>query len=309
MPKLISFVIPVYRNAGSLEPSYLRIKDLLLKYEYEFEIIFVNDGSDDRSLIELIALNQKDDRIRVISFSRNFGQVAAITAGFRAAVGDCCVLISADLQDPIEKVAEMIAAWQAGTEIAICFRAEREDGLVARMSSALFYRLIKIATPKMPEGGFDFLLLDKKALIEYNNLDERNRFFQGDILWLGFNVMFIPYNRQKRTIGKSQWSFSKKLKYFIDGLLNTSYIPIRMMTGLGLLTAMTGFLYTLIIIYNRFMNHVPFSGWAPIMVLILVIGGILMLMLGIIGEYMWRTYDESRKRPLYIIDKKIGFKS
>jgi dolichol-phosphate mannosyltransferase len=306
MAKRISFVIPVFRNAGSLEPTYLRIKNLFLRLGYEGEIVFVNDGSDDNSQKELEALHQQDSMVKVISFSRNFGQVAAITAGFRAASGECALLMSADLQDPIEKAEEMIQKWENGCEIAICFRAEREDSVFAMITSAFFYRLIKVALPKMPEGGFDFLLLDKKVLAEYNKLDERNRFFQGDILWLGFKVTFIPYSRQKRTIGKSQWSFSKKLKYFIDGLLNTSYIPIRLMSVFGLVTALTGFLYALLIVYERLIQKVPFSGWAPIMILILIIGGVIMLMLGIIGEYLWRSYDESRKRPLYIIDKKLG---
>jgi len=306
MSKTISFVVPVFRNAGLLEPSYSRIKDLLNRLDYAGEIVFINDGSDDTSLEELEAIQQRDPIVKLISFSRNFGQVAAVIAGFRAATGDCAILISADLQDPIEKAEEMIRKWESGSEIAICFRADREDSFFARITSAFFYRLIKVALPKMPEGGFDFLLLDKKVFIEFNKLDERNRFFQGDILWLGFNITFIPYSRQKRTIGKSQWSFSKKLKYFIDGLLNTSYIPIRLMSVFGLMTALMGFFYALVIIYYRLIEDVPFSGWAPIMILILIIGGIIMLMLGIIGEYLWRSYDESRKRPLYIIDKKFG---
>lgn len=274
---------------------------------YAHEIVFVNDGSDDGSLNELIAIQQTDPSVKVISFSRNFGQVAAIIAGFKETTGNCALLMSADLQDPIENAGDMIRHWEQGTEIAICYRADREDGFFARATSAFFYNLIKVALPKMPRGGFDFLLLDRKAVDQYNSLDERNRFFQGDILWLGFKVTFIPYSRQKRTIGKSQWSLSKKMKYFLDGLLNTSYIPIRLMSGFGLVTALAGFLYAIVIAYNRFFRDVPFSGWAPIMILILIIGGIIMLMLGIIGEYLWRTYDETRKRPLYIIDRKIGF--
>ena len=304
---MISFVIPVFRNSGSLDPSYQRIRNLMQKTGYDYELVFVNDGSDDNSLSELLDLHEKDAKVKVISFSRNFGQVAAVTAGFRAASGACCIMMSADLQDPIEKAEEMILKWETGCEIAICYRTDRDDSAFARITSAFFYRLIKVALPKMPEGGFDFILLDRKVLLEYNKLDERNRFFQGDILWLGFNVTFIPYSRQKRTIGKSQWSFSKKLKYFIDGLLNTSYIPIRMMSVFGLITAVSGFLYALVITYARLIQNVPFSGWAPIMILILIIGGIIMLMLGIIGEYLWRAYDESRKRPLYIIDRKVGF--
>lgn len=307
MEKKISFVIPVFRNAGSIALCYQKVKDLMAQMQLDFEIVFVNDGSDDNSLTELKALHEADNKAKVLSFSRNFGQVAAISAGFRFVSGDCAVLMSADLQDPIEKVQEMIEKWNSGTEIAICYRTEREDSVFARLTSALFYRMIKVAVPKMPKGGFDFLLMDRKALLEYNKIDERNRFFQGDILWLGFKVSFIPYARLKRTIGKSQWSFSKKMKYFIDGLLNTSYIPIRLMSVFGMLTALVGFLYALVIVYARLVHHVPFSGWAPIMILILIIGGIIMLMLGIIGEYQWRTYDESRKRPLYIIDQKMGF--
>lgn len=298
----VSFVLPVFRNAGSLWPSYHRIIELTKRLRISYEIIFVNDGSDDGSLEELFQIHNADEKVAIISFSRNFGQVAAINAGFKRAKGKCCLLQSADLQDPIEKVEEMIKQWQQGQQIVICYRADREDSWFARFSSAFFYRLIKIGVPNMPKGGFDFLLLDRKPLEVYNQVNERNRFFQGDILWLGFKTVFIPYSRQKRTIGKSQWKFSKKLKYFIDGWLNTSYIPIRMMSILGIFTAFTGFLYALIIVYKRLFWDVPFLGWAPLMIAILLVGGIIMMMLGIIGEYVWRTYDESRKRPEYIID-------
>jgi dolichol-phosphate mannosyltransferase len=160
---------------------------------------------------------------------------------------------------------------------------------------------MKIANPKMPEGGFDYVLLDRKPLDVFAEIDERNRFFQGDILWMGFNIKFIPYKRQKRTIGKSQWNFSKKLKYFIDGSLNTSYLPIRFMSIIGITTAILGFIYALIVAYARLINKVPFKGYAPIVILLLIIGGLIMIMLGIIGEYLWRVYDESRKRPVYIV--------
>lgn len=301
-PPDISFVLPVFRNAGSLRPSYSQICGLAEDLSVSFEILFVNDGSDDGSLEEIMQLHAEDQRVRVISFSRNFGQVAAITAGFRGASGRACLLMSADLQDPIEKARDMILHWQQGQQVVICYRADREDSWFARFSSGFFYRLIKIGVPNMPEGGFDFLLLDRKALDVYNAIDERNRFFQGDILWLGFKTIFIPYSRQKRTIGKSQWKFSKKLKYFIDGWLNTSYIPIRMMSILGMCTAFSGFLYALVITYMRLFRNVPFSGWAPLMIVILLVGGVIMLMLGVIGEYVWRTYDEARKRPGYIVD-------
>jgi glycosyltransferase involved in cell wall biosynthesis len=304
--KKISFIIPVYRNEGSIKPTYEKIVSLFLTklIDYNYEIVFINDGSDDNSMNELLNLHKVDSKVKILSFSRNFGQVAAIIAGLKDITGDTTVIMSADLQEPIELIENMVTEWQKGNEIVICSREEREDGLVASIFSKIFYNLIKLGNSNMPKGGFDFMLLDQKAIIELNNLDERNRFFQGDVLWLGFGVKFIKYSRLKRTIGKSQWTLSKKIKYFIDGLINTSYLPIRFMSLLGLITALSGFIYALVIIYSRMAHNVPFKGWAPIMVLILIIGGLIMLMLGLIGEYIWRIYDETRKRPTYIIKEK-----
>ncbi|MES2545918.1 MAG: glycosyltransferase family 2 protein [Bacteroidota bacterium] len=297
----LSFVIPVFRNAGSIVPTYEKLMTLLLQLQYDHEFIFVNDGSDDSSMEELLPLHHKDFRVKVISFSRNFGQVPAIIAGLKVVSGEAVVIMSADLQEPIELIEEMIAKWKAGNEIVIGHRVDREDSFIANKASVVFYRLMRYVNPKMPKGGFDFMLIGQKALQVLNQIDERNRFFQGDILWLGFSTAFIPYSRMKRPFGKSQWTLSKKLKYFIDGLLNTSYAPIRVMSLLGISFSFIGFIYAIVIAYNRFINNTPFDGWAPIMILILIIGGLIMLMLGIIGEYVWRTYDETRKRPLYII--------
>ncbi|PWA03891.1 glycosyltransferase family 2 protein [Flavobacterium psychrotolerans] len=300
----ISFVIPVFRNEGSIISTYEKILELVHQLHFQYEFIFINDGSDDHSIEELLFLHEKDLQVKVLSFSRNFGQVAAIIAGLKEVTGDVVINMSADLQEPISLIGEMISKWQAGNEIVIGHRIDREDSFIANNASIIFYKMMRYVNPKMPKGGFDFMLIDKKPLAVLNQIDERNRFFQGDILWLGFNTAFIPYTRLKRTIGKSQWTLAKKLKYFIDGLLNTSYIPIRLMSLMGIGFSLFGFLYALIIAYNRFINNTPFTGWAPLMIIILIIGGLIMLMLGIIGEYMWRTYDETRKRPLYIIKDK-----
>ena len=301
----LSFVIPVFRNEGSIKPTFEKLLDLVKSLNISYEFIFVNDGSDDNSLGELIDLHQQDKNVKVISFSRNFGQVAAVIAGLKEVTGDAVVSMSADLQEPITLIENMIDRWKAGNEIVICHRVDREDSFIANNASKVFYKLMKYVNPKMPKGGFDFLLIDKKAVNVLNQIDERNRFFQGDILWLGFNTSFIPYSRLKRTIGKSQWTLSKKLKYFIDGLLNTSYIPIRLMSLIGIGISFLGFIYAIVIAYNRFINNTPFDGWAPIMITILIVGGLIMLMLGIIGEYVWRTYDETRKRAIYIIKDKF----
>lgn len=305
--KKISFVIPVFRNEGSLVPTYQKLTNLFSKelFNYEYEFVFINDGSDDNSLAELINLRTSDQKVKILSFSRNFGQVAAVIAGFQEVKGDCVINMSADLQDPPELIIQMVEAWEQRNEIVICYRTDREDSFIANKTSKIFYGFMKYVNPKMPAGGFDFLLLDRKPVAELNKIDERNRFFQGDILWLGFNIKFIPYKRQKRLIGKSQWSISKKVKYFIDGLLNTSYIPIRAMSLIGIVTSLLGFLYSLIIIYARLVHQTPFTGWAPIMIVILLIGGMIMIMLGIIGEYIWRIYDEARNRPIYIIKDKF----
>jgi glycosyltransferase involved in cell wall biosynthesis len=308
MKKVISIVVSVYRNEGSLIPTYSKVVGVLervsVKYDYEF--VFVNDGSDDGSLSELRELASSNPRVKVVSFSKNFGQVSACIAGHKIANGDAMVYISADLQDPPELILDMIKRWEEGNEVVICHRINREDGLTSILASKVFYYLMKIVNNKMPIGGFDFWLLDRIATDEFVKIDERNRFVQSDILWLGFNTAFVPYTRLKRTIGKSQWTFFKKFKYFVDGIINTSYMPIRFMSMLGLFTATSGFLYALVIIYLRLVQKTPFNGYAPIMISILIIGGLIMLMLGTIGEYLWRIFDEVRGRSIYVIKETLN---
>jgi len=306
--KLLSFILPVFRNKGSISITCSKLTSLMEEFhsDLNFEIILINDGSDDGSWEEIQEVSQLNSRIKALSFSKNFGQVPAIIAGTQHCSGDAAVIMSADLQDPVSLITDMISAWKDNSQIVVCYRMDREDSMMANMTSAVFYRFMKIANPKMPKGGFDFVLLDRAAIDVFASIDERNRFFQGDILWMGFNIRFLPYKRLKRTIGKSQWSFGKKLKYFIDGSLNTSYMPIRFMSIAGIGTALLGFLYAIVVVYARMINQIPFKGYAPIVILILVIGGMIMIMLGIIGEYLWRIYDETRKRPVYIVKDKLG---
>lgn len=305
--RVVSFVIPVFRNRGTIRATYAQITTMMAESypDFDYQFVLIDDGSDDGSLEEILALRSEDPRVNALSFSRNFGQVPAIVAGLRVANGDVTVVMSADLQDPVRLIADMIREWLDGNQVVICYRAGREDSFIAEYTSRAFYSLIRISNPRMPSGGFDFVLLDRQPRQILADLRERNRFFQGDILWLGFRTQFIPYHRQRRTVGKSQWTLSKKVKYFIDGLLNTSYLPIRFMSLLGVLTSLSGFIYAAVIIYARLTNHYPFQGWAPLMVIILVLCGIIMTMLGIIGEYIWRIYDESRNRPSYIIRERF----
>jgi dolichol-phosphate mannosyltransferase len=303
--KIVSLIIPVYRNEGSIKMTFTKIIEVFENSipNYEPEFVFIDDGSDDGSLKEIREIKPLYHRTQIISFSRNFGQTSAVIAGFRKCKGEMGVLISADLQDPPELIEKMIQSCERGNKIVICHRVNREDSLLSSLTSKLFYSLMHFANSRIPKGGFDFVLITRQVIDVFNKLDERNRFFQGDILWLGFPIQFIPYNRVQRKIGKSQWSFAKKFKYFIDGLLNTSYLPIRAMSAVGIIFSLIGFFYAFVILYLRLINDVPFKGYAVIVTLILSIGGLIMLMLGIIGEYLWRTYDETRKRPIYIINE------
>jgi glycosyltransferase involved in cell wall biosynthesis len=299
----ISFVIPVYRNERAVTLTYQKIKGALASdlSGYTYEFVFVDDGSDDGSLAELLHLRETDPRVRIISFTRNFGQMAAILAGLKSATGDLVLHLSADLQDPIELIPRMVRDYESGSELVIGHRAEREDKWTSRLTSRLFYRIIRLSFPAMPAGGFDYVLMARRVADSFNSIEVRNRFFQGDLLWMGYKTTFIPYTRAKRTIGRSQYTFAKRLKNSLDAILDSSYLPIRFISGAGALVALIGFLYALDIAYWRFTHDVPFPGQAPIMILILFIGGVLMLMLGIIGEYVWRIYDEVKRKPNYVV--------
>jgi glycosyltransferase involved in cell wall biosynthesis len=306
--KKISTVIAVYENSESLQELY---KSLIIIFEnilseYDYELIFVDDGSKDHSLEILIKLAKVNSRVKVISFTRNFGQIPAIMAGFRLASGDAVINISADLQDPVDLIPQMIDAWRTGSKNVVCYRVDRDDPLLARIFSRIAYGFLKASIPQIPAGGFDFVLLDRDALEVFNAFDTRHRFFQGDVLWGGFITTFIPYVRLKRVHGKSQWKIKKKIKYFLDAVLDATYFPIRIMTVIGFMTSALGLLYSGIIFLYWVNGDTPFSGWAPIMITILIIGGVLMMMLGVIGEYLWRIYEEIRKRPNYLIKDIYG---
>jgi dolichol-phosphate mannosyltransferase len=296
-------VIPVYRNARAVTLTYDKLVRLIhneLK-GWRYSIVFVDDGSDDGSGEELQAIRARDEQVTVISFTRNFGQMAAMLAGFKHAQGDVVLHLSADLQDPVDLVPRMVDAWANGGEAVIAYRANREDGWAARLWSRLFYGIVRLSYPQMPAGGFDCILLDRVVMDAFNRIDVRNRFFQGDVLWFGYRATFIPYTRQRRTIGRSQYTFYKRLKNALDAILDSSYLPIRFISAAGVVIAFLGFLYALDIAYARWMRQIPVTGWAPIMILLLIIGGLIMLMLGIIGEYIWRIYDEVRRKPNYVI--------
>jgi len=302
----VSFVVAVYQNEGSIAKTHEGMRSSLAAScpVFDYEIIFVDDGSKDGSLAEILAVRDSDPRVKAVSFTRNFGQMAAILAGFREVTGDAVVNISAALQDPVDLLPDMIKTWQDGSEIVICHRTDRSDPVLAKLFSRLAYGILRISLPLMPRGGFDFVLMDRCALDAFNSIDVRHRFFQGDVLWTGYRTSFIPYTRQKRTVGKSQYSFTKTLKVDLDAGVEASFLPIRLISLIGLATAALGLVYSIVIFVGWLRGSTPFSGWAPIMIAILIVGGIIMVMLGFIGEYIWRINEEVRKRPNYVIRDK-----
>jgi glycosyltransferase involved in cell wall biosynthesis len=302
-----SIVIPVFNNQGSLSILFDLIMEKVIKQftDSTFEVIMIDDGSSDNSLNELLELKSKfPNYIKIIKFTRNFGQLAAIMAGYNNSTGKCVINISADLQDPPELISEMIKYFEKDKyEIVICTRINRDEGFIRKSTSKLFYNLIrKLSFRDMPLGGFDYVLLSERAKRIVLESKEANPFWQGQILWMGFKIKYIPYKRLMRPIGKSAWTLSKKIKMLIDGILGYSYLPIRLMSFLGLIIALLGFTYAIVIFFEKIFGRVPFKGWAPIIILILVLSGIQMLMLGIIGEYLWRTLDQVKSRPHYIIE-------
>ncbi len=301
--KKISVVIPVYNNEGSLKILYDRLVSTIKGYNnsFSYELIFINDGSKDKSFSVLKTIQESDASVVLINFSRNFGQMAGILAGWKYATGDAVINISADLQDPPEQIEKMLLEWENKNEIVINYRESRDDEVSSALTSKLAYKLFRYSLPNLPPGGFDYALLDRKAMDAINSITEKNRFYQGDILWVGFTIKYLPYIRQKREHGKSAYNFVKRFGNFMTAFLNVSYFPIRLMSFMGFLTATTGFIYSLTILFAYYFHKTPFQGWAPIMMILLIVGGMLMIMLGIIGEYIWRIYDEVKYKPNYII--------
>jgi dolichol-phosphate mannosyltransferase len=308
--KKLSIIIPIYFNELNLNKTYDVLKkyvlDKLPNLGFDYEIICIDDGSKDRSFEILKELKSKNDKIKIIKLSRNFGSINASLAGIYKSSGDCLSLLSADLQDPPAIIIEMLEKWQEGYKTCIASRQSRNDPIISKFFSNLFYKIFrKIALKDMPSGGFDLFLIDRQVIDLIKNSNEKNSSFLGQIIWSGFKTFEIKYTRQKREDGKSRWTFAKKFKYFIDYIVAFSYTPIRFVSIFGIFISFCSFIYLAVIIYNYFNNNIEIRGWASIFSLILFTSGVQMASIGIIGEYIWRSLDQTRNRPNYIIDEII----
>lgn len=303
MPKL-SIIIPVYYNEQSLIPLYDDLQKKVFAEIEDYEIVFVDDDSGDNSLSVLRLIASNDCRVQVIKLSRNFGSHAAILAGLRHCTGDCAVVKAADMQEPSELLLEMYRQWEMGNSVVLAVREKREDTLVSKFFAGIYYGIMrKIAIPNMPKSGFDIYLLDRKVIEVIKSMDEKNTSLPGQVLWCGFKTSEVEYVRQKREVGKSRWTLSKKVKLVIDSMLGFSYFPIRFISVIGILFFVASFLYLIFVFIQALAGGVPVQGWSTLMIIVLFSSGTIMLTLGIIGEYMWRTLDAARNRPVYIIEE------
>jgi dolichol-phosphate mannosyltransferase len=303
--KKLSIVVPVYYNEDNLLPLYEDLKSkVLTKIQCEYELIFVDDGSKDNSYDVMCKLAELDKNIKLVKLSRNFGEHAAILAGLANSTGDCAIRKAADLQEPSEIILDMLKKYEQGSKVVLALRKDREEPLVQKMFSSLYaYIMRKFALHNMPKGGFDSFLIDRQIIDILHLMNEKNTSLMGQILWSGFKYEKVYYTRLKREVGKSRWTLSKKIKLVFDSLLGFCYVPIKFISSFGFISFLISIVWLLYILIRKLTGKITVEGYTTVMILMLMGFGIIMLSLGILGEYMWRMFDATRNRPPYVIDE------
>ena len=301
----ISIVIPVYYNEKNLEPLYEDIKKKIIDViDYEYEIVMVNDGSKDESWQVMQKLAENDSNIRIISLSRNFGSHAAILCGISHCTGDCAIVKAADLQEPTELVLEMVESWEKGNNVVLAVREGREESKSQTFFANFYYDLVrKTALPNMPKGGFDVYLIDRKVITVLENLDEKNSALTGQLLWSGFKTDIVYYTRLAREIGESKWTLKKKIRLVMDTLFSFSSLPITAVLTVGVGSMIVAIIWAIVVLVSKLSGAIVVSGWTTLFIFNLFSFGVIMMTLGVLGEYLWRTFDASRNRPPYIIEE------
>lgn len=305
MPMKVSLVIPVYYNEYNLRPLYADIKEKFIsKINYEYEIVMVNDGSKDRSWEVMKELSEEDKNIKIISLSRNFGSHSAILCGISHCTGDCAVIKAADLQEPTELILEMVESWEKGNNVVLAVREGRDESRKQAFFANFYYKLVqKTALPQMPDQGFDVYLIDRKVITVLENLDEKNSALTGQILWSGFKTDKVYYHRLAREIGEGRWTLKKKIRLVMDTLFSFTSLPITIVLYVGVFSMAVAVIWALVVLVARLTGNIDVSGWTTLFIFNLFSFGVTMMTLGILGEYLWRTFDASRKRPPYIIEE------
>ena len=304
-----SIIIPILNEENTLPILYGRLKEVLENFKENYDIIFINDGSTDNSLNIILGICQKDKNVKLIDFSRNFGHQMAITAGLEHAEGDAVIIMDGDLQDPPEVLPKFIEKWKEGWEVVYAIRKNRKENVIKKTAYNLFYKLLKVISyVNIPLDSGDFSLIDRRIVDILLTLPERNRFVRGLRTWVGFKQIGVEYNRNERYAGIPKYNFRKLLNLAYDGLVSFSYAPLRFATNFGFLIAFLAFSGILIVIFLKLFSDIKVAGWASQVTIILFIGGVQLITIGIIGEYIGKILDEVKQRPKYLIKQKVGLK-
>lgn len=308
--KKISLVVPMYCEEKVVNECYKRLTDVLYKIEnYEHEIIFINDGSEDKTLELLEEIAKNDKNVKILSFARNFGHQCAVTAGLKYVSGDAIIIIDADLQDPPELIPEILKLWEEGNQVIYGKRKTREGESAFKLLTAkMFYKTLNILSDvDIPKDTGDFRLVDREVVKIINSLPEHNKFLRGLWSWIGFKQTPFEYERKERFAGKTKYPLKKMLKLALDGIISFSTKPLKLVGGLGILSILVSLIILIysIISYIFNLNNLT-AGWTSIMVTVTLFSGVQLLSIWIMSEYIGRIYDETKKRPQYIIDKKIN---
>jgi len=308
-PVTLSIIVPIYNEELVIPELYRRITSVMEEIGVTWEMVCINDGSRDRSVQMLLELRQADPRIKLVDFSRNFGHQIAITAGLDYAEGDAVVIIDADLQDPPEVFGEMLARWREGYEVVYAVRTDRKGESFFKLWTAnAFYRLLRAITDvNIPLDAGDFRLMDRQVVRTMRSLRENHRFMRGLSSWVGYKQIGVEYKRAERYAGETKYPLRKMLKLTMDAITSFSYVPLRMATWFGFSLAVISLVGILITVGLRLSGNNAFYGQATTLVAVLFLGGIQLIFLGILGEYLGRIYDEVKQRPLYIVARAHGF--
>lgn len=307
--KLLSIVVPVYNEQEVIGETFKRLTAVFKDYFMNVEYIFINDGSKDNTYVKLKDIAQNNANVRVINFARNFGHQIAITAGMDYAKGDAIVIIDADLQDPPEVILQMAEKWKEGYEVVYGKRLHREgETFFKKFTAKMFYRFLDSMTDvKLPVDVGDFRLIDRKVCDAMKCLPERSRYVRGLVSWVGFKQTSVEYKREKRFAGETKYPLKKMIKLAGDGIISFSYKPLKLATFMGMFVSGLSFIYLIIVLIQRFAKNGVASGWASSMAVSLFLNGVMLIVIGIMGEYVGRIYEEVKARPLYIVGELMGF--
>lgn len=300
-----SIVVPVYNEEEVIQETYRRLTEVMRSTGEAYEVLFVNDGSKDKTADIIKAFCKKDDAVILLDFSRNFGHQIAITAGMDYAKGKAVVVMDADLQDPPELILAMIEKWKQGYDVVYAQRTKRKgETFLKKLTAKLFYRFLRLMTDiDIPLDTGDFRLLDRKVCDQLSSIQEKNRFVRGLVSWVGFKQIAIEYERDERFAGESKYPFKKMLKLSIDGIASFSFKPLKLAGYAGMIFSSIGFIYAFVILYLKTFTENAIQGWSLLIAIQIFFSGIILFILGIMGEYIGRIYDETKHRPLYIVQE------